>query len=47
MNSSIPPLSTFSHQEYDDEWSQNPDLSTTWGINQGFKDKFEQGFQVT
>lgn len=31
---------------YEHEWSQNPDLLLTWGLNQGFKTLFELAFEV-
>lgn len=33
-------------QEYTDEWSENPDLNSTWGITSEFKAAFDEGFQV-
>ena len=33
-------------QEYDDEWAENEDLAYTWGITEGFKQRFDAGFQV-
>ena len=33
-------------QDYDDEWAENPDLTSTWGITAAFKRRFDEGFQV-
>lgn len=38
-------FTSYSKHHYKDEWTQHPDLATTWGIDHEFLNLFSRGFE--